>query len=140
MNICKLRNVYDATAVASAAHREKFMINMLKYAYYFYACIECTYFRSNISPHVLLDKHFMSWLNLDRAVLAISILKYREAVTGSLSLQGFFYNFAFERFQFDPQLCYTLKVKWDPRNSKGSMSLCACTHISHSTFSFRQAG
>lgn len=60
MNICKLRNVYDATAVANAAHRERFMINMLKYAYYFYACIECTYFRGNISPHVLLDEHFMS--------------------------------------------------------------------------------
>lgn len=63
MNICKLRNVYDATAVANAAHREKFMINMLKYANYFYACIECTYFRGNISPHVLLDEHFMSRLN-----------------------------------------------------------------------------
>lgn len=55
MNICKLRNVYDATSVANAAHREKFMIKMLQYAYYFYACIECTYFCGNISRHVLLD-------------------------------------------------------------------------------------
>lgn len=60
MNICKFRNVYDATPVANGAHKEKFMMNMLQYAYYFYACIECTCFRGNISPHVLLIEHFIS--------------------------------------------------------------------------------
>lgn len=59
MNICKFRNVYDATPEANAAHREKFMMKMLQ-AYYFYGCIECTCFLKNISPRLVF--HVMTEL------------------------------------------------------------------------------
>lgn len=43
-----------------------YMMNMLQYVYYFYACIECTYiYSSNTSHSLFYDEYFMSLLSLD---------------------------------------------------------------------------
>lgn len=108
MNICKFRNVYDATPVANAAQRKVYDEYAL--IWLLFLCLH--------RMHMLSQQYFTS-CTPRRAFHVMTELElccsghwHYKGEKGCIRLAlKFIYNFAFERFQFDPRHCNTLKVK-----------------------------